>query len=59
MAMSVFFIALLVAIGAGGWAYAQIQRRTGGNVQTSLTMAAVAGVIAFLFIFIIFGFIPE
>lgn len=57
--MSIFVIALLVAIGAGGWVYAKIQRRTGGNVQTSLMMAGVGGVIAFLFIVIVFSFIPK
>lgn len=57
--MSTFLIGLFVAIGAGGWVYAQIQRRTGGNTQTSLLMAGVAGVIAFLFIVIVFSFIPE
>lgn len=57
--MSKYLIGLIVAIGAGGWAYSQIQRRTGGNTQTSLMMAGVAAVIAFLFIVIVFGFIPE
>ena len=56
--MSRFIIALLVAIGVGGWVYAKIQRRTGGITQTSLMMAAAAGFIAFLFIFILFGFVP-
>lgn len=56
--MSRFIIALLVAIGVGGWVYAKIQRRTGGITQTSLMMAVAAGFIAFLFIFILFGFVP-
>lgn len=57
--MSTFLIGLFVAIGAGGWVYAKIQRRTGGNSQTSLLMATVAGIIAFIFIFIVFSFVPE
>jgi hypothetical protein len=57
--MSKYLIALIAAIGAGGWAYSKIQRRTGGNTQTSLLMAGVAGVIVFLFIIIVFGFLPE
>lgn len=55
--MSKYLIGLIFAVGVGGWAYSQIQRRTGGNTQTSLMMAGIAGVIAFLFIVIIFSFI--
>lgn len=57
--MSTFLIGLFVALGVGGWTYSQIQRRTGGNTQTSLTMAAIAGVIGFIFVFIVFSFIPN
>lgn len=58
--MSTFLIGLFVAIGVGGWAYSQLQRRTGGaDSKTSLLFAAIAGVIAFILIFIIFGFIPD
>lgn len=56
--MSTFLIALLVALGGGTWAYTKIQRTTGGNTQTSLLMGAVAGVLLFILIFIIAGFIP-
>lgn len=57
--MSTFFIALFVAIGGGAWAYAKVHRMTGGNKQTSSLMGAVAGVILFLFIYIVFSFVPE
>lgn len=57
--MSTVIIALLVALGGGTWAYSKIQRITGGNTQTSALMGAIAGVILFLFIFIIAGFLPE
>ncbi len=57
--MSTYLIALFVAAGGGAWAYAKIQRITGGNTQTSLLMAAIAGVILFLFTIIVFGFLPE
>lgn len=57
--MSTFVIALLVAIGGGTWAYTKIIRITGGNKQTSALMGAVAGVILFLFIWIVFSFLPE
>lgn len=57
--MSTFLIGLFVAAGAGAWAYSKIQRRTGGNTQTSLMMAGIAAVLAFLFIVIVFSFIPD
>jgi hypothetical protein len=57
--MSTFIIALLVAISGGTWAYTRIQRTTGGNTQTSALMGAVAGVILFILIVIIAGFLPE
>ncbi len=57
--MSTFLIAFLVALGGGTWAFTKIQRTTGGNTQTSALMGAVAGVILFLLIFIVAGFLPE
>jgi cytochrome bd-type quinol oxidase subunit 1 len=53
--MSKFLIGLFVALGAGAWVYSKIQRRTGGNAQTSLLMAAMAGVIAFILTVIVFS----
>lgn len=55
--MSKYLIGLFVAIGIGGWAYSQIQRRTGGNTQTSLMMAGIAGAVAFIFIIIVFSLV--
>ena len=57
--MSKFLIAFIFAVGVGGWVYAQIQRRTGGNAQTSIMMASIAALIAFLFIILVFSFIPN
>ena len=57
--MSTLVIALLVALSGGTWAYSKIQRTTGGNTQTSLLRGSIAGVILFLLIFIIAGFLPE
>lgn len=53
------FIAFIAAIGAGGWVYAKTQRKTGNNSQTSLTVAAIVGVLAFIVVLILLGFIPE
>lgn len=57
--MSTFVIALLVAVSGGTWAYTKIQRMTGNNTKTSLTMGGLAGVILFLLAYILLGFIPE
>lgn len=57
--MPTFLIALLVAVGGGTWAFTKIQRITGGNTQTSVLMGAIAGIILFIFVFIIAGFLPE
>lgn len=57
--MPTVVIALLVAAGGGTWAYTRIQRITGGNTQTSLLMGGIAGVILFILVFIVAGFLPE
>jgi hypothetical protein len=57
--MSTLVIALLVALGGGTWAYTKIQRITGNNAKTSLTMGALAAIILFLLSYILLGFIPE
>lgn len=57
--MSSFVIALLFAIGGGGWIYAKTSRTTGGNTQTAITMGAVAGVAIFIIAMILLSFIPE
>jgi hypothetical protein len=48
-------IGLIFAIGFGGWVYAKINRSTGGNTTSALTVAGGAGLIAFLLIVIILG----
>ncbi len=57
--MQTYLIALIFAIGVGGWIYSKVQHRTGGITQTSLLMAGVAGVIVFIFAIILFSFLPE
>lgn len=57
--MSTVVIALLVALGGGTWAFSKIQRITGGNTQTSITMGVIAAIILFLFTYIVAGFLPE
>lgn len=36
-------IALLVGLSFAGWVYAKIQRQTGGNIRSSLTVAGISG----------------
>ncbi len=52
-------VALLVAIGFGGWVYAKTQKHTGNNTQTSLIVAVLCAGLAFLTVFTIMGFIPS
>jgi hypothetical protein len=56
--MSGGVVSLVFAIGVAGWVYAQTEHRSGvSNVKTSATAAAVAGVIAFIFLFSIVKFV--
>lgn len=43
-------IALLAALGFGGWVYSKIQRQTGGNTKSSLTVAGLSALVAFIVI---------
>lgn len=44
-------IALFLAAGVAGWIYSKIMKRTGGNMQQSVTTAGIAGFLAFLIMF--------
>lgn len=46
--MSSFFLSLLIAACAAGIAYFPALRRTGSNVQSSLVVAAVVGLVVFI-----------
>ncbi len=52
-----FTIGLLFGIGFGGWVYSKMYRRTGGNNQTSLIVAAISGVVALVAVVTILGII--
>lgn len=47
--------ALFFAAGVGAWIYAQALKRT-GRAQSAVTIAAVAGGIAFIVFFTVFHF---
>lgn len=52
-----FMIALLFGIGIGGWVYAKMYSRSGGNTQSALTVAGGAGFVVFLVVILILGFV--
>ena len=49
--MGNWIIALMAASGGGVWIYYKLMRNTGGNTQSSVTIAVVGSV----FLFVIFG----
>lgn len=53
--MSNGLVGLFAGIGAAGWVYAKMSRRTGGNTQTALIVAGVAGIFAFGIVFLLLG----
>ncbi len=57
--MSNGIIAFLMAIGVSAWVYSKFYRRTGGNTQSAVTGAAVVGIVVFILMFTLLGFIPE
>lgn len=57
--MSNAFIALVIGLAFGGWVYSKVQRTTGGNTQSSLTVAAIAGVFGFIVGLLLLRLIPS
>ncbi len=55
--MSNWIIAFLVAIAATTWLYSALMRRTGNNTKSSLVAAGIAGVLLFLLMLIVLGFV--
>lgn len=56
--MSNLLVAFFFGAGVGGWAYAQLARRSGNANPGSTAMAAAgAGLIAAIFIFTLFKFV--
>jgi hypothetical protein len=56
--MSPLLIAIFFGLGVGGWAWAQLARRTGNNDQKSVAISALAvGVLAAVIIFTLFKFV--
>jgi len=56
--MSNFLVAIFFGAGVGGWAYAQLVRRTGNaNPSSTVMSAAAAGLVAAIFIFTLLKFV--
>lgn len=54
--MSYFVVALLFALGGGGWVYMYFMRTTGSNTRNSLVAAIAAGLIIFIAAFVVLSF---
>ena len=54
--LSNFAVSVYFGIGLGGWAYAQAQRRNGGNVKESLIVAVGTGLLGLIALYVILGF---
>jgi len=50
-------IGFLAAVGFAGWVYAKMQRQTGGNTSNSVVVAGGAGLVLFLLIVTVLGFV--
>jgi hypothetical protein len=50
-------VSLLLGVGFSGWVYSKIYRKTGGNNQKSVTVAAASGLVAFMAMMIIMSII--
>jgi hypothetical protein len=55
--MSEGLIAFLVAVGATAWIYNKFMRNTGNLTQRSFIAAGISGIVIFLVVWIILGFI--
>jgi hypothetical protein len=55
--MSNALTGLLFGIGLGGWVYAMMMRQNGGQIQSSVIVAAAAGLVGFFVIYTTLGLI--
>lgn len=57
--MGNFLTTLIFSVSVAVWVYSKTQRRTGGITQRSLTVAAVVGVMAFIFFYSFLVFVTN
>ncbi len=50
-------VGIMLAAGVGAWVYSKINRSTGGNMTSSLIVAAIAGIFAFVAIVMLLNFL--
>ena len=55
--MSNFVVALLAAIGSGGWVYSKVAHRSGGNMQTVWIATGVCATVVFIVMFTLMSLI--
>lgn len=51
-------IGFYAGLGVAAWVYGKMKRRTGGNTQTSLIVAAISGIFAWLFLWSVLSLVP-
>ncbi len=56
--MSDVVIALMLAVGAGGWIFNKTGIRTGGSTPKAVATAVIVGVLAFMTMITILRFVP-
>lgn len=57
--MSPALVALLFAAGAATWVYTKVMRSSGGNNQSSLTVAGISFVVGFIALWLILNAIDK
>lgn len=57
--MSNSVLALIVAVSASAWIYNKLLRTTGNNAKNAAIGAAISGVMIFVVVLIIAGFLPD
>lgn len=55
--MSNMLIALIFAAGVSVWVYNKVQRQTGGNTKSSLTVAGLVAGLGFVVLLLILNFV--
>ncbi len=53
--MTIFFIALLTALGGGVWIYTKAMKYTGGITKNALIVAAMGAFLLFLIVWSVLG----
>jgi predicted ABC-type exoprotein transport system permease subunit len=57
--MSNSVVGLLVALGLSAWIYSKVMKTTGNNTQSALTVSAISGVLIFIVVIILMGYLPD